>query len=81
MRDISSNDTSSTTTSRCQEVSGTVRRGCLPVGDLCGRRVCSLCSHENFYGSADQEQLTVNGERSVRSVLVNCLWEACPGTN
>ena len=62
----------------CQEVSVTVRRGCLLVGDLCGRRVWSLRSHENISTvPLLQKQLEVSGERSVRLVLVNCLWEAC----
>ena len=51
----------------CQEVSGNVRRGKLPVGDLCGRRVWSLRSHENMSTVPQlQKQLEVSGERSVR---------------
>ena len=50
-----------------QEVSGTVRRGCLPIGDLCGKRVWSLRSHENISTvPLLQKQLEVSGEPSVR---------------
>ena len=48
-------------------LSGTVRWGCLPVGDLCGRRVWSLRSHENIATvPLLQRQLEVSGERRVR---------------